>query len=157
MTQSLSRTHLVFRYTAFALLAGLANLLSQRAVLSTTRNTEPAIVSSAIGTDYIMAVAVGTIIGLIVKYALDKRWVFFDLDRTLKGNSRKFMLYTVMGGFTTLIFWGSETFFWLVWQTDAMREVGMILGLAIGYICKYNLDRRYVFDVAAQLNENSDR
>ena len=46
---------------------------------------------------------------------------------------------------TTVIFWGSETLFWLVWKTDFMREAGALLGLAIGYVTKYNLDRRFVF------------
>ncbi|MDC1270063.1 GtrA family protein, partial [Amylibacter sp.] len=38
-----------------------------------------------------------------------------------------------------------ETAFWLVWQTYAMRELGAVLGLSIGYVVKYNLDRRFVF------------
>ena len=33
----------------------------------------------------------------------------------------------------------------LIWGTDLMREMGAILGLAVGYVVKYNLDRRYVF------------
>ncbi len=63
----------------------------------------------------------------------------------LKAHGRKFTLYTLMGLVTTAIFWGSETLFWIVWRTDAMRELGAVLGLAVGYMVKYNLDRRYVF------------
>jgi putative flippase GtrA len=44
-----------------------------------------------------------------------------------------------------LIFWGTETVFWLTWKTDAMREIGAIIGLSIGYFVKYHLDKRYVF------------
>ena len=43
------------------------------------------------------------------------------------------------------IFWTSETAFWLVWQTDLMPKLGAILGLSLGYVVKYNLDRRFVF------------
>ncbi|MEL6702576.1 MAG: GtrA family protein, partial [Pseudomonadota bacterium] len=46
---------------------------------------------------------------------------------------------------TTMIFWGTETAFWLIWDTDIMRELGAVIGLSIGYVVKYNLDRRFVF------------
>ena len=87
----------------------------------------------------------GTIVGLIIKYLLDKRWIFYDIGNGLRDHSQKFSLYTAMGIVTTAIFWGTETAFWLIWQTDLMREVGAILGLSVGYIVKYMLDRRYVF------------
>ena len=31
------------------------------------------------------------------------------------------------------------------WRSDPMREAGAVLGLTVGYVVKYNLDRRYVF------------
>ena len=80
-----------------------------------------------------------------MKYLLDKRWIFFDDDAGLKSHGKKFTLYTVMGILTTAVFWGSETAFWLIWRTDGMRELGAILGLAVGYVVKYQLDRRFVF------------
>jgi putative flippase GtrA len=43
------------------------------------------------------------------------------------------------------MFWGAETASWLIWRTDVMRELGAVIGLTIGYIVKYNLDRRFVF------------
>ena len=42
-----------------------------------------------------------------------------------------------MGLATTVIFWGFET--------KEMRYLGGIIGLAIGYLTKYHLDKRYVF------------
>lgn len=126
---------LVFRYAFFAVLATLANLGAQRAVLS-FGDSAPL---------FALAVAAGTGVGLVLKYVLDKRWIFADVSSGLRDNGRKFGLYTAMGLITTLIFWGTETAFWLTWKTDAMREAGAILGLAIGYVVKYNLDRRYVF------------
>jgi len=126
---------LILRYTAFAMIATVANLATQRAVLSFGET----------GAYFATAVGAGTIVGLVIKYILDKRWIFMDIETGMKNHSRKFLLYTVMGLVTTAIFWGTETAFWLVWQTNMMRELGAILGLSVGYIVKYNLDRRYVF------------
>jgi putative flippase GtrA len=81
----------------------------------------------------------------VIKYLLDKRWIFYDQGTGLKDHSHKFSLYTAMGIVTTAIFWGTETAFWLIWQTDLTRELGAVIGLSIGYLVKYNLDRRFVF------------
>ena len=48
---------------------------------------------------------------------------------------------------TTAIFWGTESLAWVIWQTDLAREAGALLGLAVGYMVKYRLDRRFVFDL----------
>jgi putative flippase GtrA len=50
-----------------------------------------------------------------------------------------------MGIVTTAIFWSTETAFWLIWETHTMRELGAVLGLSLGYVVKYALDRRFVF------------
>lgn len=126
---------LILRYAAFAVIATLANLAIQRAVLQFGAN----------GAIFALAVAAGTIVGLIIKYLLDKRWIFYDLASGIKNHSRKFSLYMTMGLVTTAIFWGTETAFWLIWQSDLMRELGAVIGLTIGYVVKYNLDRRFVF------------
>ena len=47
---------------------------------------------------------------------------------------------------TTSIFWGTETLFWLTWKTNSMKELGAIIGLSMGYIIKYRLNKRYVFN-----------
>lgn len=126
---------LVIRYAVFAVAAAAANLLAQRSVLVLDRST----------LGLVSAVAVGTGVGLVVKYLLDKRWIFYDPSAGLRTHGRKFTLYTVTGLFTTLIFWGSEATFWMLWRTDAMREIGAVLGLTIGYVIKYRLDQRFVF------------
>lgn len=97
--------------------------------------------------DFLFTVALlsGTAAGLIVKYMLDKRWIFYDRVSGLKNNARKFIMYTSMGTITTLIFWGFETLFWFVFKSDVMRDFGAIIGLSIGYIAKYKLDKRFVF------------
>lgn len=126
---------LVLRYAFFAVLATLGNLAAQRVVLWFGDSS----------TVFALAVAAGTIVGLVLKYILDKRWIFGDMSAGVKAHSKRFALYTAMGLVTTAIFWGMETAFWLVWQTDAMRELGAVLGLSIGYLVKYNLDRHFVF------------
>lgn len=129
---------LVFRYTLFAVIATIANLGLQRLVFL-AGDTAPV---------FMAAVFAGTLVGLVVKYILDKRWIFADMGQGLRAHSKKFSLYTTMGVITTAIFWGTEATFWYVWKTDAMRELGAVLGLAVGYVIKYQLDRRYVFDTA---------
>lgn len=134
----MSRRALILRYGLFAVIATLANLAVQRLVLSAAAPLAP-------GLSLALAIAAGTIAGLVLKYLLDKRWIFHDLSTGLATHGRKFALYTAMGVVTTCIFWGTETLFWLVWRSDAMREAGAVLGLTVGYVVKYNLDRRYVF------------
>ncbi len=126
---------LVLRYAFFAFLATLANLAIQRLVLWFGDS----------GILFAMAVGAGTIVGLVLKYFLDKRWIFGDMSTGVKAHGKKFLLYTAMGIITTAIFWVTETAFWLVWEIDVMREVGAVIGLSIGYVVKYNLDRQYVF------------
>lgn len=126
---------LVIRYAAFAVVATVANLGAQRAVLAWSD-------SAAM---FALAVLVGTAVGLVVKYALDKRFIFADRTRGFAATGRQFGLYSVMGLVTTAIFWATETAFWLAFGTHTAREVGAVLGLTVGYIVKYRLDRAYVF------------
>ena len=56
-----------------------------------------------------------------------------------------FIRYSILGVFTTIIFWVIDLF-WLIWETEHMREFGAIIGLSIGYVLKYNLDKKYVFN-----------
>jgi len=128
-----STSTLVLRYTCFAVLATLANLGAQRVVLWLGDGW------------FFAAMACGTGVGLVTKYVLDKRWIFHDPVHPARQEGRRFTLYTLTGIGTTLIFWGSETAFWLVGQTQALRELGAVLGLGVGYLIKYRLDRRHVF------------
>lgn len=126
---------LVLRYTFFAVIATLANLGAQRLVFLAGDGS----------VYFLMAVGTGTLVGLVIKYILDKRWIFHDLSAGAKAHARRFSRYALFGIFTTAIFWATETVFWLIWQTTAMRELGAVIGLSIGYVIKYNLDRRFVF------------
>lgn len=135
----MSAAALAGRYAAFAVAATICNLLAQRAALGLYGG--PAALAVAIGA--------GTLVGLAVKYALDKRWIFHDRETGLAMHTRKAFLYTLMGVFTTAIFWGTETAFWLLYGTERMRELGAVIGLTIGYVIKYRLDKRFVFRPSA--------
>ena len=127
---------LILRYSIFAGIAALANLLAQRLVLTLGKSSW--FVAGAM--------VLGTIVGLVLKYILDKRLIFFDTTSGMQAHSEKFRLYCVMGLITTAIFWVFEITFWYAWPTNIGRESGAIVGLTIGYIVKYSLDKRFVFN-----------
>lgn len=131
----MSAVVLVALYAVFCVVATLVNLLAQRASFAAYDGPGA----------FVAAMAAGTLAGLVVKYLLDKRWIFRDRETGLGAHSRKAALYTLMGVATTAIFWGTETAFWLTWGTERMREIGAVLGLTVGYVIKYHLDRRFVF------------
>lgn len=133
---------LLLRYAGFAALATAVNLGAQRMVLWAGAALLPALAPAVL---LVGAILAGTGVGLVLKYYLDKRWIFADRETGLAAHSRKLGLYTAMGLVTTAIFWGFETAAWAVWGTTLAREAGAITGLAIGYAVKYRLDRRYVF------------
>ncbi|MEL6573357.1 MAG: GtrA family protein [Pseudomonadota bacterium] len=138
----MTRRTLILRYALFAVIATIGNLAIQRGVMYFGERAP----------FFIAAVALGTLVGLVIKYILDKQWIFFDQSTGVKAHSRKFTLYTSMGLVTTAIFWGTETAFWLIWGTEGMRELGAILGLSVGYVVKYDLDRRFVFPNSVMSN-----
>ena len=91
------------------------------------------------------SVAIGTIIGLLVKYILDKRFIFNFHAANKIHTTRTFLLYSFMGLGTTIVFWGFEFSFDYLFDTKALRYIGAIIGLSIGYYLKYRLDKKFVF------------
>lgn len=95
--------------------------------------------------DVYLSIAAGTGVGLVVKYILDKRYIFRFRARDAIHDGQTFVLYTLMGLATTIVFWGFELGFHHIFETKEMRYLGGMIGLAIGYVTKYHLDKRYVF------------
>lgn len=93
----------------------------------------------------LIGMLVGTITGLLVKYILDKKYIFAYEPKDLKDDSTAFFLYSVMGLVTTAIFYGTQLLFFKVFGTQTMFYVGGALGLGMGYWVKYELDKRFVF------------
>lgn len=91
------------------------------------------------------SVMVGTLLGLVVKYVLDKRYIFRVQTTDSLRDGRLFSLYALTGIFTTALFWGFEFSFHFVFESKVMRYFGGVLGLALGYLIKYRLDKRFVF------------
>lgn len=126
---------LALRYAVFAGIATLANLLGQSVSLHAYAGPLALYV----------AMAVGTLVGLYVKYRLDKMYIFAYRTIDLAHDARTFALYVFMGGFTTVVFWGTEIGFEKTLGGALWRNIGAVLGLALGYWIKYRLDRRFVF------------
>lgn len=126
---------LAMNYSIFALFATLANIGSQDISLGLYDGIYSVAVS----------VLVGTAVGLVVKYILDKKYIFQYQVRNAAQDTRLFTLYAVMGLVTTTIFWFFEFGFDYLFQTKEMRYTGAVIGLAIGYYIKYRLDKRFVF------------
>lgn len=125
---------LVLRYVLFAILSMAANLAVQAGVfrLLPTGGLLP-------------AMAAGTIAGFVLKYGLDKFWIFADPVEGHGRELRKVALYGLFSVVTTCIFWAFEAVAWLVWGTEAAKYAGAVLGLCVGYVVKYGLDRRFTF------------
>jgi putative flippase GtrA len=88
---------------------------------------------------------VGTLAGLVVKYVLDKKFIFYHEVENKKDDAKKFALYSLMGVFTTIIFWGTEIAFDALSNNENAKYLGAVIGLSIGYVIKYFLDKKYVF------------
>ena len=128
---------LTINYTIFAIIATIANIGMQDIVV---RNYS--------GTFKITAsILAGTAVGLVIKYLLDKRYIFCFHTRDRNHDIQTFFLYALMGLVLTTIFWGFEFGFQYIFQSKEARYLGAVIGLAIGYVAKYHLDKRYVFRV----------
>ena len=119
-----------------------------RAILATGINIGAQYISLSIySAQYSIYLAMfwGTLAGLIIKYILDKKYIFQFQTKDIKEDSFKFILYSLMGVITTLIFWGFELAFNALFPYAEAKYVGAILGLSVGYIIKYRLDKKFVF------------
>lgn len=123
------------KYIIFAAISTLFNLLFQYFSFK---------IYSGFGSLYV-AMFMGTLTGLVVKYILDKKFIFYHVVENKKDDAKKFALYSLMGIFTTVIFWGSEIAFHTLSQDPNAKYLGAVIGLSIGYVIKYFLDKKYVF------------
>jgi putative flippase GtrA len=131
----MSASRLVIFYALFAGLSILANIGFQKLSLMAY--------SGAFSVP--LSVFVGTGVGLVVKFALDKVWIFRYRHRDLSHGITSFLLYTVMGLATTAVFWGFEFGADAIYHSEPARLMGGVIGLVIGYVVKYRLDKKFVF------------
>ncbi len=126
---------LAIKYTIFALISTLFNLLFQYFSFG---------IYTGFGSLYV-AMFLGTLAGLVAKYILDKKFIFYHTPADKKDDAKKFVLYSFMGVFTTIIFWGTEIAFDTLSEDPNAKYLGAVIGLSIGYVIKYFLDKKYVF------------
>jgi len=134
-----SAARLAFLYAAFAVVATVANLVAQWLVLLPAHTTPRAIA----------ALVVGTLVGMPIKYVLDKRYIFRVQAEGIAHDLRMFVLYAAMAVVTTVLFWVTELAVGLATDSRAGLLAGGALGLCAGYALKYQLDKRYVFPQAS--------
>ena len=126
---------LAIKYSIFAGISTLFNLLFQYFSFG---------LYSGLGALYV-AMFIGTLAGLVVKYILDKKFIFYHEVKDKKDDAKKFALYSLMGVFTTIIFWGTEMGFYYFIPNPNAKYLGAVIGLSIGYVIKYFLDKKFVF------------
>ncbi|HEY1999949.1 GtrA family protein [Paraburkholderia sp.] len=130
-----SGSRLVAWYAIFAAISIVANLGSQKLAFWLYQGPFAVLLS----------VCVGTAVGLIIKYALDKAWIFHYPHRSVAHGVQTFVMYVVMGLGTTFVFWGVEFAADALFHSETARLCGGALGLILGYFTKYQLDKRFVF------------
>ena len=124
---------MVRNYILFAFLATILNLTSQYLILS-------------ININLYIAILIGTLVGLLTKYILDKNFIFNYKPKNRIHDIKKFFLYSLSGFFTTLIFWSVELSFHFLFKYEVAKYIGGLIGLSIGYFLKFNVDRKYIFN-----------
>ena len=128
-------TKIAVLYTLFAVLSTAINIGSQMLSIWIYKGQLSVEIS----------ILVGTAMGLPLRYFLEKRYIFNFTSKNLVHDGKLFVFYSAMGVITTLIFWGTEYAFHVIYDTDFMRYLGGIIGLSIGFYVKYQLDKKYVF------------
>lgn len=130
-----TRLGIAFLYGLFAAVSTAANLGMQAGVHAVLGRPNGIILPMIFGT--------GT--GLLVKYVLDKRWIFNHITRSAIQDVGTFVIYATMGLVTTAIFWMTELAFHKAFGEPRWSFIGGAIGLAIGYVVKYQLDKRFTF------------
>ena len=120
----------ILLYFLFVLLASFVNLIGQHIFLTYNKNL-------------FLAVIVGSIAALVFKYVLDSSFVF---DGKKRINIKTFLIYAFFGACITPIIWIMEVIFLNIFGTVFMRDIGALLGIALAYFIKYEMDKRYVFE-----------
>ncbi|MEC9206020.1 MAG: GtrA family protein [Pseudomonadota bacterium] len=127
--------NIAVRYVLFAIFATIVNLLSQYITFHVYKGF----------LDLYLAMSVGTLSGLILKYILDKKYIFYYKPENKKFDGITFSFYSLTGIATTFIFWGFEIGFDYIFRSENAKYIGAVIGLSIGYTVKYFLDKKLVF------------
>jgi len=94
---------------------------------------------------FIIQLLIGTFLGFVTKFILDKFLVFKDTNKDVSHTFKQIAIYAIFALLTTCIFWGIEIGFKLLFTFDNRELIGGFIGLAIGYTVKFFLDKKFVF------------
>lgn len=128
-----TRFWLLAKYTLFCAIAMFLNLGTQY------------IADVSFSPSLWFSMGIGTVVGLFSKYLLDRNYIFRGRGATIAKDARRFLTYTVMGAGTTGVFWLTEWVFAATFSFVYAKYVGGAIGQVIGYLIKYQLDKRWVF------------
>ncbi len=123
------------KYALICAGALLLNLTGQRAFLTALRG--PLAIYGAL--------AIGSTLALLFKFAMDKRFIFYHQPDGHRDNAWKFGKYSVLGSITTVMLWTFELAFHYLWGTDIAKYIGGGLGFSLGHYIKYHIDKHLVF------------
>lgn len=124
-----------YKYILFAILATTVNIFSQYLSFLLIDHKY----------ELYIAILNGTILGMILKYYLDKNYIFYYVKKKFN-NKNIFLLYIFTSIFTTIIFWAIELWFSYYVNITYSEYLGALVGLTLGYSLKYILDKHLVFN-----------
>jgi len=124
-----------FKYILFAILATTVNIFFQYLSFLLIDHKY----------ELYIAMLNGTILGMILKYYLDKNFIFYYVKKEFN-NKNIFLLYIFTSIFTTIIFWAIELWFSYYVNITYSEYLGALVGLTLGYSLKYILDKHLVFN-----------
>ena len=124
-----------FKYILFAILATTVNIFFQYLSFLLIEHKY----------ELYIAMLNGTILGMILKYYLDKNFIFYYVKKEFN-NKNIFLLYIFTSIFTTIIFWAIELWFSYYVNITYSEYLGALVGLTLGYSLKYILDKHLVFN-----------
>jgi peptidoglycan biosynthesis protein MviN/MurJ (putative lipid II flippase) len=124
-----------FKYILFAILATTVNIFFQYLSFLLIDHKY----------ELYIAILNGTILGMILKYYLDKNFIFYYVKKEFN-NKNIFLLYIFTSIFTTIIFWAIELWFSYYVNITYSEYLGALVGLTLGYSLKYILDKHLVFN-----------
>ena len=125
-------TNPLFLYYAFALVAVGLNVLVQHLVFISLTHSHAIFI----------AMLIGAAVALVAKYFLDRKFVFL---KTSSANRRELFWYALTGGLITIVFFVAEYVIWDAYKTGLARDIGIVVGMLLGYTLKYFIDKHLVF------------
>jgi positive regulator of sigma E activity len=127
----MTKKKIFLKYFLFSFFSILINIVSQEITLYFYTNIFISIIN-------------GTITGFIFKFYVDKKYIFSGENTIF--SMKELFLYASTAILTTIIFWSFELIFLYLFESKAFKIFGAVLGLSIGFLIKYQLDKKITFN-----------